>query len=258
MPKRALILSGGGLFGAWQVGAWSVLKDRVSFDAIVGVSIGSLNGWAIAGGATPQDLTNLWLETASRGDNRLRIPRNPLDGLLDPTLFHELIALLCTRYQPKIEYHAVITDLLRLKPTLVHGPDMQACHLEASCALLGMLPQRRIGNTLYTDGGFLGALPLWSARQIHATHVIALNAMPRMPWPIRAVLKPLRSLRARPQKPASENTLILSPSQPLGHLKQGLLWKQAEIARWIDLGRADAEAALAANANIPGQECFMS
>lgn len=257
MPKRVLVLSGGGLFGAWQVGAWSVLRQHVSFDAIIGVSIGSLNGWAIAGGSTPEELTALWLDTARRGDNKLRIPRNPLDGLLDPTLFHELIGTLYSRYQPKVEYHAVITDLLRLKPTLIDGRDLQPCHLEASCALLGMLPQRRIGNTLYTDGGFLGALPLWAARHCHATHVVALNAMPKMPWPIRAVLKPLRGLRARPQRVPAENTLILSPSKPLGHLKQGLLWKQAEIARWIDVGREDAEATLA-NTNIPGQECFMA
>jgi len=255
--KRALILSGGGLFGAWQVGAWSVLRQAMHFDVVIGVSIGSLNGWAIAGGATPEELTELWLEAAGRCSNRLRFPRNPLDGILDPTEFHQLIHKLYTLYQPRMEYHAVVTDLLRLKPQLVDGPHMRECHLEASCALFGMLPQKRIEGRLYSDGGLLGALPLWAARPCQATEVIGLNVMPKMPWPVRAVLKPLRGMRKRPPKLDRSATVVLSPVQSLGHWRQGLLWRQAEIARWIEQGRSDTQAALAEK-NIFASQCFMA
>src|SRR5258708_28783984 len=46
--RRALVLSGGGMFGAWQVGAWSVLHRHARFHLIVVASIGSLNVWIIA------------------------------------------------------------------------------------------------------------------------------------------------------------------------------------------------------------------
>jgi predicted acylesterase/phospholipase RssA len=42
--KRALVLSGGGMFGAWQAGAWSVLARHFQPDLVVGASAGSLNG----------------------------------------------------------------------------------------------------------------------------------------------------------------------------------------------------------------------
>jgi hypothetical protein len=61
---RALVLSGGGLFGAWQAGAWGVLADRMSPDLIVGASIGSLNGYLIASGITPQELRDRWLDSS--------------------------------------------------------------------------------------------------------------------------------------------------------------------------------------------------
>ena len=61
---RALVLSGGGLFGAWQAGAWSALAGRISPDLIVGASVGSLNGYVIASGATPDELRAMWLDPA--------------------------------------------------------------------------------------------------------------------------------------------------------------------------------------------------
>ena len=45
---NALVLSAGGMFGAYQVGAWKVLADVFQPDLIVGASIGAVNGWAIA------------------------------------------------------------------------------------------------------------------------------------------------------------------------------------------------------------------
>jgi len=60
----ALVLSGGGLFGAWQAGAWSVLADRITPDLIVGASVGSLNGYVIASGGTPAELAAMWLDPA--------------------------------------------------------------------------------------------------------------------------------------------------------------------------------------------------
>ena len=49
MERYGLVLAGGGGKGAYQIGAWKALKEmKISFDAIIGVSIGSINGALIA------------------------------------------------------------------------------------------------------------------------------------------------------------------------------------------------------------------
>ncbi len=52
MPS-ALVLSAGGMFGAYQAGVWNVLSQRFQPDMVVGTSAGALNGWAIASGCSP-------------------------------------------------------------------------------------------------------------------------------------------------------------------------------------------------------------
>lgn len=253
--KRALVLSGGGLFGAWQVGAWSRLRESIGFDVIIGASIGSLNGWAIAGGATPEELSGKWKAAADTGHLRFRVPRRPLDGFVDFTQIEGFIRDVYSTYRPRVEYYAVLTDLLRLRPQMVAGDHVGWRHLAASCALLGLLPQQRIDHVLYTDGGFLGALPLWAALRCHATYTVGLNVMPRMPWLVRATLKPLRALRGRPGKPSRERTCVLSPARPLGGWREAFLWQQAHVADWIQMGYEDAHAALR-NGNISTDDCF--
>lgn len=253
--KRALVLSGGGLFGAWQVGAWSRLRESIPFDTIIGASIGSLNGWAIAGGATPEQLAVKWKQAAGTGRLRFRVPRRPLDGFVDFSQIEGFIRDVHSSFHPKQEYYAVLTDLLRLRPQMVPGDHIGWRHLAASCALLGLLPQQRIDRVLYTDGGFLGALPLWAAFRCQATQTIGLNVMPRMPWPVRATLKPLKALRGRSHKPSREQTVVLSPARPLGTWRQAFLWQQAHVADWISMGYEDAHAAIR-NQNISIDDCF--
>ncbi|MBQ8503217.1 MAG: patatin-like phospholipase family protein [Clostridia bacterium] len=51
MEKYGLVLAGGGGKGAYQIGAWRALSEMgITFNAIVGVSIGSINGAMIAAG----------------------------------------------------------------------------------------------------------------------------------------------------------------------------------------------------------------
>ena len=51
MAGYGLVLAGGGAKGAYQMGAWKALKEmNIRFDAIAGVSVGSINGALIAQG----------------------------------------------------------------------------------------------------------------------------------------------------------------------------------------------------------------
>ena len=67
----ALVFSAGGMWAAWEVGAWRVLREQLHPDLIVGASAGAWNGLAIAGGATPEDLEREWFDpSAASGHGR--------------------------------------------------------------------------------------------------------------------------------------------------------------------------------------------
>ena len=87
----ALVLSGGGLFGAWQAGAWSVLVDHIRPDLIVGASVGSLNGYVIASGGTPEELAEYVARSRIRPFRGSAVQHPPDDGALyapDPVRDH--------------------------------------------------------------------------------------------------------------------------------------------------------------------------
>src|ERR1700688_3943573 len=117
--RVALVLSGGGMFGAWQAGAWRALASRLRPDLVVGASAGALNGYAIAGGATPDELRQFWLEPSM---TRLELP---------PECARELVE----KFPPKVDNAVVLTDLWRLKPRIFQGGEITWKHLAASCSI---------------------------------------------------------------------------------------------------------------------------
>jgi NTE family protein len=62
MPKRGLVLSGGGAKGAFQAGVLEYLheKGKLDFDVVCGVSVGALNATMVAQGEF-EKLKELWL-----------------------------------------------------------------------------------------------------------------------------------------------------------------------------------------------------
>src|SRR5947209_9038063 len=132
MARTALVLSAGGMFGAYQAGAWKVLSDYFKPDMVVGASIGAINGWAIAGCCDPDDLIQSWLDIDALSGYRPRFPRGVTGGFVDSTHVQTLVQQMHARFRPQVEYGAVLTDTLRLKPRLFRGPDLSWQHLAAS------------------------------------------------------------------------------------------------------------------------------
>jgi predicted acylesterase/phospholipase RssA len=233
--KRALVFSGGGNFGAWQAGVWSGLASEYAPDLIVGASVGSLNGYAIAGGAIPEELCGFWMR--------------PEVGQLRH--LPETIRILMERYPLRTEYALTLTDLASMKPKIVPGRDVTWRHLAASCAIPGLLPQQRIGGRWYSDGGLLNPLPVWAAVELGATEIIAVHALPEIP---SSVLKPfVKGFRRvfghhRPLPPGVD-LVTVEPPEPLGSVRDALVWKEENIRRWIEQGREAAK-----NISIPN--CF--
>src|ERR1700692_2181710 len=84
MAKTALVLSGGGMFGAYQAGAWKALSRVVKPDIVVGASVGALNGLLIAAGLTGEDLVQHWLDPTSGELMPYRRYRLSWRGVFDP------------------------------------------------------------------------------------------------------------------------------------------------------------------------------
>ena len=185
--------------GAYQAGAWEILSERFKPDIVIGASIGSLNGWAIAGGCDPKELIERWL----------RFHDNSIRGIHDG-------------YRPKTVYGVVVTDTLRLKPRLFYrcGGKLPA----PPCVLWSLSIQGR----MYTDGGLLNPLPLWAARDMGATQILAIDVLPR--WPVFRY----------PAPPPDLEAAVLEPKARLGGLLASVRWTEANAKKSIDAGRADA------------------
>ena len=214
------------MFGAWQAGAWRSLAPRFKPDLVVGASVGSLNGYAIAAGWSAADLCHWWLRPGLVSFQNL------------PKIVHEMIDA-----RPlEIEYGLVLVDLLRMKPRTVSGPMIRAEHLLASCAVPLAASPQRIDGRWYVDGGLLNPLPVWAAVELGATRIIALNALPEIPSVLlRPFVKGFRAVFGHhPPLPPGVELHTLTPGRPLGSMHGALHWKQENAARWIEQGAADA------------------
>lgn len=222
--KLALVFSGGGLFGAWQAGVWAGIEDRVRRpDLVVGVSVGALNGYAVACGATGDHLRELW---SDRRQTKFRkLPEN-IRGQM-------------SRYRPRMEFALAVTDLLRLKPLLYRDEEITWRHMAASCAIPGVLKQYWIDGTLCSDGGLLNPLPVWAAVELGATHVIAIHALPQIPgWWLKPVVKGFRRMAGHnPPVPEGVHLEIIQPPAPLGTATEAVRRRERNIERWLVEGR---------------------
>ena len=241
------------MFGAYQAGAWKALSRAVKPDIVVGASVGALNGWLIAAGATPEHLVQHWLDPASGELMPYRKPPVSWKGVFDPQPLRNRAKLLLDRYSPQLDYGVVLVRLPHLRPNLFRNREVTWQHLVASCAVPAGFPPVRIGGALYCDGGLLEALPIWAAEQMGATRVIAVNALRFVsPWAVRMMIKGVRRLsRVRPRPPGGPDVTLITPEHYLGKLLDGATWRRENILRWIDQGEADAAAALGSHPGWP-------
>jgi len=232
----ALVLSAGGMFGAWEVGVWKALRTRMQFDLVVGASAGAWNGWAIAGGCTPGELVEYWLDPHTAQVMQPGIHRH---GFMRPDTLYQSARKLFAQFQPRIPFGLTMVELPRLKPRLVRDSEITWQHLAATASIPLCFPPVGIGGHRYVDGGFPGsALPLWAAEEMGATRAIAVLCLTTLPFRI------LRHVvRSRHSSSALE-VIRFEPSEPLGSLRQAIHWTAANIVRWIELGERDANRAL--------------
>ena len=143
----ALVLSAGGMYGAYQAGAWRALADVFHPDLVVGASIGAVTGWAIAGGCDPDELVDRWLHLESAARYRWKFPRSPLHGVFDTTPLQRTIRDVYESFQPRMHFAMVVTDLMKLRPRVLRGNEVSWQHLVASTAIRRTVRSSAPGRT---------------------------------------------------------------------------------------------------------------
>jgi NTE family protein len=228
----ALVLSAGGLWAAWEVGVWSALRERFQPDLIVGASAGAWNGWAIAGGCSPQELKRMWLDPATGDVMRFGLHAA---GFLQGAPLYAKARELFDSFQPRVPFALTIVELPGLRSHIVRDRDITWQHLAASCAIPFGFPPVEIAGRRYVDGGLRAGLPLWAAEELGATRAVALNVLNTPGF--RLLHSVMRGKRAG----ASLKVVRIEPSHRLGSLHDALRWNASNIERWIAQGEQDAK-----------------
>ena len=204
-------------------------------DLIVGASAGAWNGWAIAGGCTPEELARLWLDPATGKIMRFGLHST---GFLQGEPLRAKARELFERFQPRVPFALTTVELPWLRCHIVRDRDITWQHLAASCAIPCAFPPVEIGGRHYVDGGFRGALPLWAAEELGATRAVALNVLNT---PVFRLLH--RAMRQR-RAGGSLEVIRIEPSRRLGSLYDAVRWTAGNIERWIAQGEQDAKRAV--------------
>jgi NTE family protein len=223
----ALVLSAGGMWAAWEVGAWRALRERIQPDLVVGASAGAWNGLAISGGISPEDLEREWLHP-SMAHVMMRRPHG----------MYEKAREICGRYSPRAPFALTIVEVPSLRVHIVREHELTWQHLAASGSIPCVFPPVKIDGRRYVDGGFRGGLPLWAAEKLGATRAIALNVLNT---PLFRILH--RTMWGR-HASAALDVIRIEPSERLGSLSDAVVWNANNIARWIEQGERDARRAM--------------
>jgi NTE family protein len=181
----ALVLAGGGSFGAVQVGMLRALVAHgLVPDLVIGSSVGAINGAYFAGAPNAHGVAKLeaiWggmrrstvFPLAWRGflgmlgDHRFAVDPSGLRRILEQCLPYQ------TFEQASIPLHVVATDLLGGGTVrLSSGPVVDA--VLASCAIPAIFPPVRIGEQYLMDGAIASNTPISVAIELGARRVIVL------------------------------------------------------------------------------------
>src|SRR5579872_5523834 len=108
--KTALVLSAGGMFGAYQAGAWRAIAEKLQPDIVVGASVGALNGWSIAGGCPPEELIEHWRDPSAGAALQLFPNAGWRYGWFDSAALRARAEQIYSTYTPRIPFGLVVVQ----------------------------------------------------------------------------------------------------------------------------------------------------
>ena len=192
--RRTWVLGGGGARGAAQVGVLQALFEAgvEAPVAVVGTSVGALNGSAIAAYpslAGTMMLREVWMSRQAvevfrahplgmilsglKRDQMSMMPQQNIRRLIERA---QALSGVTTFEQLRVPLTVVATDLNAGKPATFRSGDLTPALL-ASTAIPGLFPSVRIGQREHLDGGVVNNTPLDVAVDDGAKQILAISLM---------------------------------------------------------------------------------
>ncbi|MCQ2742185.1 MAG: patatin-like phospholipase family protein [Bacilli bacterium] len=234
--KKALVLCGGGSLGAYEMGAWRMLRElNMDFDIVVGTSIGAINGAVYATGDYDKAV-ELWKEI-----DVSKVMTNGMD--LNKGFIGELDFKENSKLRRWLEYYfdnngadigpfkKIIEKTIDPKKVLaskkiygvvtVEAKTLKECHIimneqkeedilgyiYASSACFPIFPMHKMNGKTYIDGGYRNNMPVDFAFELGADEVVAVLLHSFPPIPQKA-----EYYRNVP------NVMVIEPSLPQGSI----------------------------------------
>lgn len=196
---RAIVLSGGGAKGAYEIGVWSALKKlKIKYDIVTGTSVGALNGAFMVQGdylkalymwkninfdmiygqklnsdinsyEGIKELIKMYAKGISNGGMDVSKLEETVNKYISPTKF----------YNSKIDFGMVTVNLNNLKPIEIVKKnipkDKIKDYLMASATCFPAFKIKDIDGSSYIDGGYYDNMPVSLAISMGATEIIAVD-----------------------------------------------------------------------------------
>jgi NTE family protein len=187
---RALLLSGGGARGAYEIGVWKYLCEmKWRPDLICGTSVGSINGAAIAAGLSPDDLVMLWRSIGRDKIFRVSILRRIMNFILRrgflPYMdtrplrkFLESVLDIDKIRNSDIELVISAVNILSSEIAYFNSKSIGIDHIMASCAMPILFPWQYVDGKPYWDGGVMANTPIAPALERGAREIIVVLLSP--------------------------------------------------------------------------------
>ena len=190
--KRALVLSGGGAKGAYQIGVYKALKKlHIKIHIITGTSIGSINGAAL----TSKDYRKakkFWLKAENSKifnydfTKPQNFPKAVKELVLNKGLkFDKAEELLCDVLnekkirKSKIDYGLVTVNLKTRTPKMLTKEEIPngklLSYIIASASCFPAVEPKKIDGESYIDGGYYDNMPINLAIDMGADEIIAVD-----------------------------------------------------------------------------------
>lgn len=234
-PRLGLALGGGAALGAAHVGVLQALHSHGVHPGIVtGTSAGALVGAAYAAGISVRTIERLVLDAQWSTFGQLTL--SPRLGLFDSSALATTINNLGG--DPLIEdlprrLGVVATDMRERRAVVLKSGPLSTA-LRASIAVPGLFPPVIRDGRMLVDGGLAANLPIEAARQMGATHVIAVRLRPE--WERVPIV---RSADAIGRMERESSTTLISPD-----ITEFSQWSTSDVPHLIQAGREATERAL--------------
>jgi len=231
--KRALVLSGGGARGSFEIGVWKGLNELGFFpDIVTGISVGALNGALIVQG-NYEKAEMMWKEVQTQHILDYDFPlemksfkdyRRTMTGFIIEAIFKkgigtEPLKQLINEYltsekelrQKEIDFGLVVTNYETKERLSFYLDELKEGQLGdlllASTSLYPAMKKAYINGVPYVDGGYENHIPLQLALERNPDEIVIVDLQPE-----RGLSSPI------PKKYQGKNIIVVTSEWYLGDL----------------------------------------